>query len=76
MCTRLGVTVRVTVRVCVHMCTQASDVRTALGSGLMQLGLQPKSAVGIYSVNCKGEGGGGGGGEGVYAVRRMPTNAG
>ncbi|PNW74853.1 hypothetical protein CHLRE_12g507400v5 [Chlamydomonas reinhardtii] len=32
---------------------QASDVRTALGSGLMQLGLQPKSAVGIYSVNCK-----------------------
>ncbi|GFR46921.1 hypothetical protein Agub_g8568 [Astrephomene gubernaculifera] len=32
---------------------QASDVRTALGSGLLQMGISPKAGVGIYSVNCK-----------------------
>ncbi|GLC43806.1 hypothetical protein PLESTB_000909900 [Pleodorina starrii] len=32
---------------------QSSDVRTAIGSGLLQLGLQPKAGVGIYSVNSK-----------------------
>ncbi len=33
---------------------QAGDTRTAIGSGLLQLGLTPRSAVGIYSVNNKG----------------------
>lgn len=33
--------------------SQAGDVRTSIGSGLLQLGLQPKSCVGLYSVNCK-----------------------
>ncbi|GLC49640.1 hypothetical protein PLESTB_000270300 [Pleodorina starrii] len=32
---------------------QASDVRTALGSGLLHLGVAPGAAVGIYSANCK-----------------------
>mmetsp|Transcript_4030 Transcript_4030/g.6617 ORF Transcript_4030/g.6617 Transcript_4030/m.6617 type:complete len:687 (-) Transcript_4030:388-2448(-) len=32
---------------------QAGDVRTSIGSGLVQLGLIPKNAVGLYSVNCK-----------------------
>lgn len=35
---------------------QAGDVRTSIGSGLLQLGLGHKAAVGLYSVNCKGEG--------------------
>jgi hypothetical protein len=33
---------------------QAGDMRTSIGSGLLQLGLQPKMAVGLYSINCKG----------------------
>lgn len=33
---------------------QAGDVRTSIGSGLLQLGLQPGKALGLYSVNCKG----------------------
>ena len=36
-------------------CVQAGDVRTSIGSGLIQLGLHPKSAVGLYSINSKGE---------------------
>ncbi|KAL6757995.1 hypothetical protein V8C86DRAFT_1809130 [Haematococcus lacustris] len=32
---------------------QAGDVRTSIGSGLMQLGLAPKETVGLYSQNCK-----------------------
>ncbi|KAG2500825.1 hypothetical protein HYH03_001587 [Edaphochlamys debaryana] len=32
---------------------QAADVRTAIGSGLLQLGMAPKAAVGVYSVNCR-----------------------
>lgn len=33
--------------------SQAGDIRTSIGSGLIQLGIPPKSAVGLYSVNCK-----------------------
>lgn len=33
---------------------QAGDIRTAIGSGLLQLGVTPKAMVGLYSVNCKG----------------------
>lgn len=32
---------------------QAGDIRTSLGSGLLQLGITPKSMLGLYSVNCK-----------------------
>lgn len=32
---------------------QAGDIRTSLGSGLLQLGISPKSMLGLYSVNCK-----------------------
>eukprot|EP00197_Chlamydomonas_leiostraca_P002909 CAMPEP_0202857292 /NCGR_PEP_ID=MMETSP1391-20130828/295_1 /ASSEMBLY_ACC=CAM_ASM_000867 /TAXON_ID=1034604 /ORGANISM="Chlamydomonas leiostraca, Strain SAG 11-49" /LENGTH=690 /DNA_ID=CAMNT_0049536077 /DNA_START=146 /DNA_END=2218 /DNA_ORIENTATION=- len=32
---------------------QAGDVRTSIGSGLLQLGLNHKASVGLYSVNCK-----------------------
>mmetsp|Transcript_35882 Transcript_35882/g.79890 ORF Transcript_35882/g.79890 Transcript_35882/m.79890 type:complete len:699 (+) Transcript_35882:158-2254(+) len=32
---------------------QAGDVRTSIGSGLLQLNLAPKAAVGIYSVNSR-----------------------
>lgn len=32
---------------------QAGDIRTSLGSGLLQLGVSPKSMLGLYSVNCK-----------------------
>ena len=32
---------------------QAGEARTAIGSGLLQLGLGPKSAVGLLSINCK-----------------------
>ena len=32
---------------------QAGDIRTSLGSGLLQLGLGPKASFGLYSVNCK-----------------------
>jgi long-chain acyl-CoA synthetase len=35
--------------------SQAGDVRTALGSGLLQLGLQPKAGVGIYAINSRGK---------------------
>jgi len=34
--------------------SQAGDIRTAIGSGLLQLGVQPKAMVGLYSVNSKG----------------------
>ncbi|KAF6256258.1 hypothetical protein COO60DRAFT_1530236 [Scenedesmus sp. NREL 46B-D3] len=33
--------------------SQAGDIRTSLGSGLLQLGIPPKSMLGLYSVNCK-----------------------
>lgn len=33
--------------------SQAGDIRTAIGSGLLQLGVGPKAMVGLYSVNCK-----------------------
>jgi hypothetical protein len=33
--------------------SQAGDIRTAIGSGLLQLGVQPKAMVGLYSVNSK-----------------------
>lgn len=33
---------------------QAGDVRTSIGSGLLQLGIQSKASVGIYGINCKG----------------------
>nr|QIQ49563.1 long-chain acyl-CoA synthetase 5 [Chromochloris zofingiensis] len=33
--------------------SQAGDIRTSIGSGLLQLGIQPKATVGLYSVNCK-----------------------
>eukprot|EP00878_Enallax_costatus_P000737 GHUV01000851.1.p1 GENE.GHUV01000851.1~~GHUV01000851.1.p1 ORF type:complete len:760 (+),score=146.74 GHUV01000851.1:92-2281(+) len=33
--------------------SQAGDIRTSLGSGLLQLGITPKSMLGLYSVNCK-----------------------
>jgi len=33
--------------------SQVGDIRTSIGSGLLQLGIQPKSGVGLYSVNCK-----------------------
>eukprot|EP00775_Hariotina_reticulata_P005555 gene5555-5792_t len=33
--------------------SQAGDIRTSLGSGLLQLGISPKSMLGLYSVNCK-----------------------
>ena len=33
--------------------SQAADIRTAIGSGLLQLGVPPGSGVGIYSLNCK-----------------------
>lgn len=33
--------------------SQAGDMRTSIGSGLLQLGLQPKNTVGLYSVNCR-----------------------
>lgn len=33
--------------------SQAADIRTAIGSGLLQLGVPPGSGVGIYSINCK-----------------------
>lgn len=33
--------------------SQAGDIRTSLGSGLLQLGIAPKSMLGLYSVNCK-----------------------
>jgi hypothetical protein len=33
---------------------QAGDIRTAIGSGLLHLGVSPKAMVGLYSVNCKG----------------------
>lgn len=33
--------------------SQAGDIRSSIGSGLLQLGLQPKCTVGLYSVNCK-----------------------
>ncbi|MEW5312614.1 MAG: hypothetical protein WDW38_004237 [Sanguina aurantia] len=32
---------------------QAGDTRTAIGSGLLQLGISPRQAVGLYSVNCR-----------------------
>lgn len=35
--------------------SQVGDMRTSIGSGLLQLGLRPKAAVGLYSVNCKGK---------------------
>lgn len=57
---------------------QASDVRTALGSGLLQLGLQPKAAVGIYAINSRGEGWGAGSGVWTSPTcdpRRAPTAA-
>ena len=34
--------------------SQAGDIRTSIGSGLLQLGVLPKANVGLYSVNCKG----------------------
>ena len=34
--------------------SQAGDIRTSIGSGLLQLGVTPKANVGLYSVNCKG----------------------
>jgi len=34
---------------------QAGDVRSEIGSGLLQLGVQPGDMVGLYSTNCKGE---------------------
>ena len=30
---------------------QAGEIRTALGSGLLQLGLQPKASLGLYAIN-------------------------
>ncbi|KAI8468294.1 MAG: hypothetical protein J3K34DRAFT_427744 [Monoraphidium minutum] len=33
--------------------SQAGDIRTAIGSGLLHLGVGPKAMVGLYSVNCK-----------------------
>ena len=36
-------------------CLQAGDVRTAIGSGLLHLGLLPGATVGLYSINCRGE---------------------
>lgn len=33
---------------------QAGEIRTALGSGLLQLGLQPKASVGLYAINSRG----------------------
>lgn len=36
-----------------RQCPQAGDIRTSLGSGLLQLGVPPKSMLGLYSVNCK-----------------------
>jgi long-chain acyl-CoA synthetase len=35
------------------MSLQAGDIRTSLGSGLLQLGIPPTSMLGLYSVNCK-----------------------
>ena len=34
---------------------QTGDLCTSIGSGMLQLGLAPRQAIGIYSVNCKGE---------------------
>jgi hypothetical protein len=34
---------------------QTGDVRTSIGSGLMQLGIASKAAVGIYAINSRGE---------------------
>ena len=36
-------------------CLQAAEHRTAIGSGLMQLGLAPGATVGLYSVNHRGD---------------------
>lgn len=36
-----------------HRPRQAGDIRTAIGSGLLQLGAAPGAMVGLYSVNCK-----------------------
>ncbi|KIZ03320.1 hypothetical protein MNEG_4636 [Monoraphidium neglectum] len=33
--------------------SQAGDIRTAIGSGLLHLGVSPKAMIGLYSVNCK-----------------------
>lgn len=33
--------------------SQVGDIRTAIGSGLLQLGLKPGAMIGLYSVNCK-----------------------
>lgn len=32
---------------------QVGDARTALGAGLLQAGIRPGSAIGLYSINCK-----------------------
>lgn len=34
---------------------EAGETRTAIGSGLLQLGVNPGSNVGLYSINCVGE---------------------
>ena len=34
---------------------EVGEARTAIGSGLMHLGVPSSSGVGIYSVNCVGE---------------------
>lgn len=39
---------------CVRSHLQAGDVRTSIGSGLIQLGIPSKATVGLYSINCKG----------------------
>jgi long-chain acyl-CoA synthetase len=37
----------------VPCCSQAGDVRTSIGSGLVQLGIPSKASVGIYAINCR-----------------------